>query len=410
LRDSACSIFDPALADSISRRARLAGHLLSATVELTRMCNLRCIMCYATRTASRAELTDAQVRGAFRGLRRCGVLFLMLSGGEPAVRPSFFSLLEDAAGLGFSITLLTNATLLDRDACRRLAGCARLARVSVSIYGTTAKTHDGVTRVRGSFNRTRRAVSRLAELGMDVILKFLIMRQNEREIDVMPEFARELGLPFQVDTIVTARDDGDPAPLQFRVGEEAIVRTLRIARDEQRRIVAEQECALTQPSRGREERNRGADVRHGQAAARAIGKASSPTYHLADKADSALDGPCAENAKLKRNRGPLCAAGASYCIVNAYGDCCPCPQMPISQGSILRTPLARIWRTGKLFRALRTLRQSKLPVCRKCSIAKHCRRCPGLALTEAGSIYLPSETACREASAWQRVKEGHSVV
>ncbi len=368
-------------------------------------------MCYATRSASRAELTDAQVRKVFRELRKCGALFLMLSGGEPTLHPSFFSLLEDAAELGFAVTVLSNATLLDRAACRRLADCGRLSRVSVSLYGAKARTPDGVTRVRGSFNRTREAAACLAALGKDVMLKFLIMRPNEREIGGIPVFAHRMGLPFQIDTTVTARDNGDPAPLQFRASEEAMAQAYTMAMAEHRRISAERGSRNSEAGTRRVKRGTWDAEIGGRKTERGPEEPSRERERAVEPErppylpGTSLRAPARGRAE-KRWLGPLCAAGASYCIVNAYGDCCPCPQIPIPQGNVTETPLAKIWRTGKLFRELRTLRTSDLRACRVCSISKYCRRCPGLALMEAGSLDVPSETACREARAWQRAGEG----
>ncbi|MDQ7779045.1 MAG: radical SAM protein [Planctomycetota bacterium] len=400
------SQFEPGLMTEIMRRAASRYHLLSVLVELTRKCNLRCIHCYASRSPGRPELGDSALTALLRELRALGVLHLTISGGEPTLRPAFRNVVESAAAAQFSVSILSNGTALDKARCRWLVACPQLAKVAVSLYGATSRTHDAITRARGSFRRTVAGVERLAGLGKEVLLKFLIMRPNLREAEGMFDLAHRLRLPLQIDTVMTARDNGDRAPVRLRVGDEDQRRIFRLVRAEQLSR-GEVGSGIRNPESGTQQ--------PGSAILRPETRVQNPEagnrkpHSAIQNQNSKIQNrkPASRNLKseIVSDGGPLCSAGVSYCSINAYGDCYACPQTPVSQGNVLERPLADIWRHGRLLNRLRRLRFSQLTGCRSCRITAYCRLCPGLALMEEGDIRARSETCCRQAELWREVCE-----
>ena len=71
--------------------------------NLIRRCNLTCAHCYSTSTDKdfAGELTTAEVKAVMADLRAYGVPVLILSGGEPLMRPDRFELAHHAKSLGF---------------------------------------------------------------------------------------------------------------------------------------------------------------------------------------------------------------------------------------------------------------------------------------------------------------------
>jgi len=150
---------DCAILQDLNARAYDRCIPLNVTLELTLRCNIRCTHCYnfdrdQPRPAPGGELTMEEIRALLDDLRRAGTLFLTLTGGEAMVHPRFWEIADEAASRGFAIQVLSNGTLLTEDACDRLASYANLWSIGLSVYGASAATHDGVTQVTGSFDRT----------------------------------------------------------------------------------------------------------------------------------------------------------------------------------------------------------------------------------------------------------------
>ncbi|MDR0479969.1 MAG: radical SAM protein, partial [Burkholderiaceae bacterium] len=85
--------------------------------NLTRRCNLTCKHCYALSAehAYPGELSTAEVFQVMDDLRAFGVPALILSGGEPLLRPDLFEIAARAQALGFHVSLSSNGTLIDAD-------------------------------------------------------------------------------------------------------------------------------------------------------------------------------------------------------------------------------------------------------------------------------------------------------
>lgn len=104
-------------------------------MELTNQCNLRCRHCYASaREKLENELSLDEVKQLLRELSQVGTVEVEFSGGEPLLRPDLFEIIEYAKGLDFSVVLITNGTLVDRETAKRL-GSLGLKHVQVSLDG-----------------------------------------------------------------------------------------------------------------------------------------------------------------------------------------------------------------------------------------------------------------------------------
>src|SRR6185503_8458821 len=169
-RMSECGVLD-----GLHARAYDACIPLHVSLELTLRCNIRCTHCYnfardQPRSGSGPELSMEVIRPLLDDLRRSGTLFLSLTGGEAMVHPRFWEIADEASSRGFALMVLSNGTLLTESACDRLASYANLWGVSLSVYGARAETHDAVTQVPGSYERTMAAARRMVARGARVAL------------------------------------------------------------------------------------------------------------------------------------------------------------------------------------------------------------------------------------------------
>jgi radical SAM protein with 4Fe4S-binding SPASM domain len=197
----------------IARRVPLCGSL-----ELTRRCNLRCVHCYAgpLATPARPELSTAQVCGLLDQIVDAGCLSLLLTGGEPLLRPDFAAVYRQAKLKGLLVTLFTNATRGD-DALLALFADLPPQKVEISLYGATAATYERVTQVPGSFAQFQRGCEALLAQGVRVALKTVLMTVNADELPAMEALAAGYGVSFKVDPALFARFDGDRSVLALRV-------------------------------------------------------------------------------------------------------------------------------------------------------------------------------------------------
>jgi len=319
----------------------------AAIVELTRRCNLACRHCYATPERGRRELSREEIVGLLDQLRDIGTLFLTFVGGDPTVNRDFVSIVRHASRARFAVQFFSNGLLID-DATAEALAAENLLHVGISIYGATPEIHDDLTRRRGSFEKTLRAVRRLKERGVHVVFKFIATNRNAHEAWAAVEMARRLEIPIRVDPTITARDD---------LNSDTIA--LRPSRDMHKRLLRD------------------------------------------------FQGPEWTPQEVDRagNRDLSCGMAKTLVSVNAYGDVFPCVTLPIPAGNIRYAPFRTIWEESTLLRELRGFhRSSRLQGCPSCGLRAYCSRCPGNTYTETRNLYGPSPSACGEAVLWKELE------
>jgi radical SAM protein with 4Fe4S-binding SPASM domain len=169
-------------------------------IAITYRCNLQCTFCYAgcncttnpvgdDREMSTAEVLD--VLGAIR--QDAQVPSVSFTGGEPTLRPDLTDLVAEASRLGMRVNLITNGTRITAEYAETLKA-AGLDSAQVSLEGVTAGTHEKVTAIARSFERTVAGVGHLKRAGIAVHTNTTINRDNLMECGAMPEFVKhELG-------------------------------------------------------------------------------------------------------------------------------------------------------------------------------------------------------------------------
>jgi radical SAM protein with 4Fe4S-binding SPASM domain len=187
---------------ALNARAARERIPLDGSIELTHRCNLRCIHCYlgphGEGDATGGELSADEWCGIIDQLAAAGTLRLTITGGEPLLRRDFPAVYEKAVLGGMLVSVYTNATLVDAETVCLLRKLPPKV-VEVTIHGGTAATHDGISRVPGSFERCLEGVRLLRGRGVRVNLKTVLMTLNAHELDLMEHLAASLGTPFRHD-------------------------------------------------------------------------------------------------------------------------------------------------------------------------------------------------------------------
>lgn len=163
-------------------------------LNITNKCNLVCRHCYIGR-AGTEEISLNTFEKAVSQFEDMGGLKLMISGGEPLVHSSFFSLMEILPSYELRVVLLSNGTLIDEKTSRKLANY--VDEVQVSIDGTGS--HDMI-RGKGSYEKAMCGISNLKKYGIPVSIATMIHKYIAHEFEEMQQSFRDMGvLSWSVD-------------------------------------------------------------------------------------------------------------------------------------------------------------------------------------------------------------------
>jgi len=150
--------------------------------NLIRRCNLTCKHCYSI-SADRdfpGELSTAEVFMVMDNLKAFGVPVLILSGGEPLLRPDIFEISARAKAMNFYVGLSTNGTLIDEHNIDRIAAIG-YDYVGISIDGLRT-THDRFRRLQGAFDASIRGIRLCQANGIKVGMRFTMTQDNAHEL------------------------------------------------------------------------------------------------------------------------------------------------------------------------------------------------------------------------------------
>lgn len=153
--------------------------------NLVRRCNLTCRHCYSISADKDfpGELSTAEVFRVMDDLRAARVPVLILSGGEPLLRPDLFVIARRAKALGFYVGLSSNGTLVDTDNVAAIAE-AGFDYVGISLDGLR-ETHDRFRRKQGAFDAALRGVRLCRDAGAKVGLRFTLTQDNARDFPAL---------------------------------------------------------------------------------------------------------------------------------------------------------------------------------------------------------------------------------
>lgn len=307
-------------------------------LHITDKCNCCCTHCYQEHVGKENELSISafthiveqfkellndlgSARSPVRGQ-------ITVTGGEPFLHPDFFMFLELLAANRqyFDFAILTNGTLLDRNAAKRLK-ILRPLFVQVSMEGTKA-THDKM-RGAGNYQKTVAALQNLVQAKLRTFISFTAHRDNYREFIKVAELGRRLNV---------SKVWGDR---HIPLGNGAILK--------KQMLTAEETCEFF----------------------KIIKRASRKSLrYLFSKTQISLDRGL---QFLIGGKQPYhCSAGNGLITLVPNGDIYPCRRMPILAGNIFETSLRDIYKHSPIFLELRSTK-----VCSGCEKCLYARACGG---------------------------------
>ncbi|GAA6142010.1 heme d1 biosynthesis radical SAM protein NirJ [Hydrogenophaga sp. 5NK40-0174] len=159
--------------------------------NLIRRCNLTCKHCYALSADHEydGELSFDEVCSVMDDLKAYRVPVLILSGGEPLMRPDILEIAERSRDMGFYTGLSTNGTLIDEPMADRIAATG-FDYVGISLDGLR-ETHDRFRRLEGAFDSSLAAVRYLRDRGVKVGLRFTMTSLNGHDFAPLLDLMRQ---------------------------------------------------------------------------------------------------------------------------------------------------------------------------------------------------------------------------
>jgi radical SAM protein with 4Fe4S-binding SPASM domain len=192
-----------------------ANVIYVAWLDLLIPCNLRCRHCYLD--FSKTDILPLpKVISILDQLADHGTVELILTGGEIFLRKDLLDIIAHADSRGFLFDLYTNGNFIDEKMADTLAQFA-IHRVQLSVYGTTAGTHEAITKKPGTFAKSVRAARLLIERGIKVRLQCHIQHDNYADAFGFPAFAQSLGAEHRFDTKLIPNRTGSTEPLDYGV-------------------------------------------------------------------------------------------------------------------------------------------------------------------------------------------------
>lgn len=177
---------------------------INGIFELLPLCNLNCKMCYVRLSRQQMELQGglhtAEEWLALAGqAQKAGLLFLLLTGGEPLLFPSFRHLYLELRKLGLILTINTNGTLIDED-WAAFFGRHKPRRINITLYGADSAAYGRLCGNETAFEKTLHAIRLLLAQGVAVKVNGSIAADNSSEGIRIIEICNKLGVPCKIDT------------------------------------------------------------------------------------------------------------------------------------------------------------------------------------------------------------------
>jgi len=321
-------------------------------LNLTRRCNLRCEHCYldaGTRfDGDDGELTTNQVKQVIDDIAALSQeCMVVMTGGEPLLRPDIETLVAHAADRQLMVVLGTNGLLLTKERIARLKS-AGLAGVGISVDSLDPSFHDDFRGCSGAWTKTMAALDACRDAGLAFQIHYSVTDDNAGEFEAMVAFAKSAGaLALNVFFLVCTGRGEKVTNISRDTYEDVLRRVTRASHDESD-LMIRAKCA--------------------------------PHFkRMALELDPNWPITLAQGYEAGG-----CLAGTRYCRVTPEGAVTACPYMEVEVGSVRQASFAEIWQNAEQFKALRAPKLEGR--CGACEYTKMCGGCRARPLARDGNL------------------------
>lgn len=164
---------------------------------ITHRCNLECKMCGIERhTEESEELSLEQIEKVFNNLKRLGVVYVSIGGGEPFLRKDLALVVKLLIKKGFMVRLLTNGTLADVESIKNLA-LTGLREVSISLDTLDPDKFAHICNSKNIFGRVMKNLELFSNIlpkdNKLILINTVVSPLNIKELPELAEFAKRSG-------------------------------------------------------------------------------------------------------------------------------------------------------------------------------------------------------------------------
>ena len=331
--------------------------------EVTRSCNLNCIHCRAAagRGPYPGELGTEEALRLIEEIVSFSQPVVILTGGEPLLRPDVYDLARYGTQKGLRMVMAPNGTLLDAEKAARLKASG-IQRVSISLDGAAAESHDRFRQVEGAFAGALRGIQFLKEAGLEFQINTTVTQKNFQALPGILALAVKLGAVAHHIFLLVPTGRGKEMKEEAIEGKE-YEKILHWFYD-QRGKVPLQLKATCAPHYYRILRQR----------AREEGKQVTPQTHGLDA----------------MTRG--CLGGIGFLFISHVGDVQPCGYLEAFSGNVKRQRLKDIWESSPVFLQLRDFSAYR-GRCGRCEYLRVCGGCRARAFEQSGDL-MAEEPLC----------------
>jgi AdoMet-dependent heme synthase len=347
--------------------------------ETTRSCDLACKHCRAEAVTNRhpLELTTAEAKRMMDDVRGFGRPLFVLTGGDPLKRPDVVELVEYGTSIGLRMAMTPSGTPLMTESVLRELKAAGLARLAVSLDGSTPGIHDTFRGVDGSWDWTITMLRTARDIGLTTQVNTTVSRHNLEDFDALCDLMVGLGITLwsvfflvpvgraQAEDVASADEFESVFNRMYDLSKTAPFDIKSTAAPQYRRVILQRQVA---------ER-------------RAGGRTAAPS-------------PLADG--VGRSKGVN--DGDGFVFISHTGGICPSGFLPLAAGNVRRHNVVDVYRNAPMFVALRDRDRLK----GKCGVCEYRDVCGGSrarAFAVTGDM-LESEPFCSHVPAkYQRMVE-----
>lgn len=161
--------------------------------EISYKCNLKCVFCnvYKDHSYHKTELDTEQAFRLLRQMKKAGIIFLNITGGEPLLRKDIHLILRYAKKLGFLVTMNCNATLLEHklDVIK-----GNIDTIHLSLDSDNAKDYEKLRGVKGAFDKVISGIDVAKKEGIHVGVNMTVTKDNFKDMERLCEFLKPKGV------------------------------------------------------------------------------------------------------------------------------------------------------------------------------------------------------------------------